>query len=430
MLNSRLKKLKALLATALLIPAIAFATTQPLDRIAVIVNDDIIMQSQVQEALNLAIFRLKQSGQTIPPKKLLIQQVVEGLIMESIQLQIAERGGVRIDDTSLNEAMARIAAQNNMSLQEFQQAVIAEGSDYTAMREQIRRELITTRARQGSVGPRIQITDQEVQNFLNSREGQEMLATRYHIGHILINMADNASEAATQQAEQQANALFQQLQGGADFSALANQYSTGPNAEKGGDMGWRTPDQLPSLFADAIQGLKPGEVAAPIRSANGYHLVKLIEQRGGGTVMQSQAKVRHILIQPTEIRSEEQAEALIHDLYQRIQQGEDFAELARLYSADPGSRAKGGELGWVNGDALVPSFRKVMESIPVRTLSEPFQSRYGWHILEVLERRQQDIGSEATRRAAHEVLYKRKFNEELEIWLREIRDSAFVDVKI
>ncbi|MEZ5524833.1 MAG: peptidylprolyl isomerase [Pseudomonadales bacterium] len=430
MLNSRLKKLKALLATALLIPAIAFATTQPLDRIAVIVNDDIIMQSQVQEALDLAIFRLKQSGQTIPPKKLLIQQVVEGLIMESIQLQIAERGGVRIDDTSLNEAMARIAAQNNMSLQEFQQAVIAEGSDYTAMREQIRRELITTRARQGSVGPRIQITDQEVQNFLNSREGQEMLATRYHIGHILINMADNASEAATQQAEQQANALFQQLQGGADFSALANQYSTGPNAEKGGDMGWRTPDQLPSLFADAIQGLKPGEVAAPIRSANGYHLVKLIEQRGGGTVMQSQAKVRHILIQPTEIRSEEQAEALIHDLYQRIQQGEDFAELARLYSADPGSRAKGGELGWVNGDALVPSFRKVMESIPVRTLSEPFQSRYGWHILEVLERRQQDIGSEATRRAAHEVLYKRKFNEELEIWLREIRDSAFVDVKI
>lgn len=430
MFNSIRIKLKSLFAAALLAPALTFAATQPLDRIAVIVNDDIIMQSQVQNAIDLAIFRLKQSDQPMPPKKMLIQQVVEGLIMESLQLQIAERGGVRVDDTSLNEAMTRIAAQNNMSLAEFQQTIAAEGSDYAAMREQIRRELITTRARQGSVGPRIQITDQEVQNFLNSREGQEMLATRYRIGHILIKVAENASDAEQSNAEQQANTLFQQLQGGADFATVASKHSSGPGADKGGDMGWRTPEQLPILFKDALQGLQTGEVAAPVRSANGYHLIKLVEKRGGSTVMQAQSNVRHILIQPTEIRTEEQAEALIKELYNRIENGEDFAELARLYSADPGSRAKGGELGWVSGEALVPAFRKVMDSIEVNTLSLPFMSRYGWHILEVLDKRQEDIGSEANRRSAREVLYKRKFNEELQLWLREIRDNAFVDIKI
>lgn len=430
MFNSIRIKLKSLFAAALLTPALAFAATQPLDRIAVIVNDDIIMQSQVQNAIDLAIFRLKQSDQPMPPKKMLIQQVVEGLIMESLQLQIAERGGVRVDDTSLNEAMTRIAAQNNMSLAEFQQTIAAEGSDYAAMREQIRRELITTRARQGSVGPRIQITDQEVQNFLNSREGQEMLTTRYRIGHILIKVTENASDAEQSKAEKQANTLFQQLQDGADFATLASQHSSGPGANKGGDMGWRTPEQLPILFKDALQDLQSGEVAAPVRSANGYHLIKLVEKRGGSTVMQAQSNVRHILIQPTEIRTEKQAEALINELYNRIQNGEDFAELARLYSADPGSRAKGGELGWVNGEALVPAFKKVMNNIEVNTLSQPFMSRYGWHILEVLDTRQEDIGTEANRNAAREVLYKRKFNEELQLWLREIRDNAFVDIKI
>lgn len=430
MFNSIRTKLKTLLIAALLTPTLGLAATQPLDRIAVIVNDDIIMQSQVQNAIDLAIFRLKQGDQPMPPKKLLIQQVVEGLIMESLQLQIADRGGVRVDDTSLNEAMTRIAAQNNMTLEQFQQAITAEGSDYAAMREQIRRELITTRARQGSVGPRIQITDQEVQNFLNSREGQEMLATRYRIGHILIKVAENAPKAEQKEAKEHTHQLLQQLQGGADFAALASQYSNAPEANIGGDMGWRTPEQLPSLFKDALAGLQPGEVAAPVRSPNGYHLIKLIEQRGGSTVMQTQSNVRHILIQPTEIRTEAQAEALIKELYNRIQNGDDFSELARLYSADPGSRAKGGELGWVNGEALVPAFREVMDNIKLNTLSEPFKSRYGWHILEVLDKRQEDIGTEANRNAAREVLYKRKFNEELQLWLREIRDNAFVDIKI
>lgn len=429
MLNSLRKQLSILLATVLLIPGLLVAATQPLDRIAVIVNDDIIMQSQVQQAIDSAISSLQRSNQAMPPKKVLVQQVVENLIMESLQLQIADRGGVRVDDTSLNEAIERIAAQNNMTLEQFRQAIINEGSDYAATREQIRRELVTTRARQGSVGPRIQITDQEIQSFLNSAEGQELLQSKFHIGHILIK-PESDSNAAKQQAADKAQALYKKLLSGADFTQLSKQHSASPNAEKSGSMGWRDESQLPSLFSDAIKGLSIGDVAKPISSSNGYHLIKLLDKRGGSNIIQEQTLVRHILIQTTEIRSERQAEELVYDLFTRIQSGEDFAELARLYSGDPGSRAKGGELGWITTAGLVPSFVKVMQDTPENTVSAPFKSQYGWHILEVQGHRQQDIGAEANRQKAREVLYRRKFDEELQLWLREIRNDAFVDIKI
>lgn len=430
MFNTLRKTFLPLLAATLLAPALAFAATQPLDRIAVIVNDDIIMQSQVQEAIDSAIRGLKQRNQEMPPKKLLVEQVIESLIMENLQLQIAERGGIRVDDTSLNEAIQRIADQNDMTLDQFQQAIINEGSNYAATREQIRRELITTRVRQGSVGPRIQITDQEIQNFLDSSEGQQLLQSEFHLAHILIKLPENATSAQQQKAAAKAQALYQQLQSGADFSELARNNSASSTAKKGGDMGWRSEEQLPSLFRTAVTDLPAGSVAEPIASSNGFHLVKLIERRGGSSVLQNQTLVRHILIQPTEIRSESQAEELIYELFSRIQAGEDFAELARLYSADPGSRAKGGELGWITPEGLVPAFSKVMQETPDNTMSAPFQSRFGWHILEVLGHRQQDIGAEANRRAAREVLYKRKFNDELQLWLRELRANAFVDIKI
>lgn len=429
MLKSLRKFLTVLLVATCLAPVAATAAVQPLDRIAVIVNDDIIMQSQVQAAIDSAVRNLQQRNQPMPPKKVLIQQVVESLIMESLQLQIAEQGGIRVDDTSLNEAISRIAAQNNMTLAQFREAIIAEGSDYAETREQIRRELLTTRARQGSVGPRIQITEQEIDNFLDSPEGREMLQSKYHIAHILIKPAGN-NKAAQQQAKKQAEALYQQLQSGADFSALAKQHSAASNADQGGSMGWRNESQLPSLFKAAVKQLETGDVANPIASSNGYHLVKLLEKRGGDSIVQNQTLVRHILIQPTEIRSERQAEELIYDLFARIQAGEDFSELARLYSADPGSRAKGGELGWITAAGLVPSFVKVMQETPVGSISAPFKSRYGWHILEVEGRRQQDIGAEAARQQAREVIYRRKFNDELQIWLREIRNNAYVDIKI
>jgi len=429
MLNTVRTKLIPFLAAALLTPALSVAATQPLDRIAVIVNDDIIMQTQVQQAINSSITKLQQRDAPMPPKKALISQVVEALIMESLQLQIAERGGIRIDDTSLNEAVQRIAAQNNMTPEQFQQAIVKEGSNYTTVREQIRRELITTRARQGSVGPRIQITDQEIHNFLTSAEGEQLLQSKYHIGHILIKAASD-TQADQALAETRAQDLYQQLQSGADFAELARSHSAASDANKGGDMGWRDDSQLPSLFNNAVQTLNVGETAKPIVSTNGFHLLKLFEKRGGSSILQDQTLVRHILVQPTEIRSESQAEELIYELFTRIQSGDDFAEVARLYSTDPGSRAKGGELGWITSDKLVPAFVKVMQETPENIVSAPFKSRYGWHILEVMGHRQQDIGAEANRQKAREVLYKRKFSEELELWLREIRNNAFVDIKM
>lgn len=422
--------IKALLAIALLGPAITHAATQPLDRVAVIVNDDIIMQSQVQQAINSAIANLQKRNQPMPPKQILIQQVVENLIMESIQLQIAERGGIRIDDTSLNEAVERIAEKNNMTLEQFRQTLAAEGTDYAAVREQIRREMITNRTRQGSVGPRIQITDQEIENFLNSSEGQELLKSQYRLGHILLAVPENASSKKRDQVAAQAENLYQQLKGGADFASLARQYSASDTAEQGGDLGWRKEDEIPSLFKNAIKDLATGDVSQPIASGNGYHLVKLLEQRGGESQLQHQMQVRHILIQTNEIRSASQAEELIYDLFTRIQAGEDFAELARLYSNDPGSRAKGGDLGWITSAGLVPAFIQAMEETPVGTMSAPFQSRFGWHILEKLDERDHDLGAEASKRIAREAIFKRKFNEELELWLREIRNDAFVDIKI
>jgi len=429
MLNSLRKQLSILLATVLLTPGLLAAASQPLDRIAVIVNDDIIMQSQVQQAIDSAISTMKRSSQPMPPKKVLIQQVVENLIMESLQLQIADRGGVRVDDTSLNEAIQRIAAQNNMTLEQFQQAINDEGSDYATTREKIRRELVTTRARQGSVGPRIQITDQEIQSFLSSDEGQELLQSKFHIGHILIK-PESSNSADQQQAAGKAQTLYQDLLSGADFTQLSKQHSASPNADKGGSMGWRDESQLPSLFSEVVKGLEIGDVAEPISSSNGYHLIKLLEKRGGSNIIQNQTLVRHILIQTTEIRSERQAEELIYDLFTRIQSGDDFAELARLYSGDPGSRAKGGELGWITTAGLVPSFVKVMQETPENTVSAPFKSQYGWHILEIQGHRQQDIGAEANRQQVREVLYRRKFNEELSLWLREIRNDAFIEIKI
>ena len=429
MLNTIRTKTLFLLAAILLAPSLTVAANQPLDRIAVIVNDDIIMQSQVQQAINSAIGKLQQNKQPMPTKKAIISQVVESLIMESLQLQIADRGGIRVDDTSLNEAVQRIASQNDMTLEQFQQTIAKEGSSYTAVREQIRRQLITTRARQGSVGPRIQITDQEIQNYLSSAEGEQLLKSKYHIGHILIKPA-SSSAADKKQAEKQAQDLYQQLQSGADFSELARNHSADTSANEGGDMGWRDSSQLPSLFKEAVQALNTGDTAQPITSANGFHLVKLLEKHGGSSIIQNQTSVRHILVQPNEIRSEDQAEELVYELFTRIQSGEGFSELARLYSGDPGSRAKGGELGWITPAGLVPAFVKVMQTTPVNTISAPFKSPYGWHILEVQGHRQEDIGAEANRQKARETLYQRKFNDELELWLREIRDNAFVDVKI
>ena len=399
----------------------------PIDHVVAVVDEDIIMHSELQQRVNDV--KRQNRGASLPAAKVLRQQVLERMILESIQLQMADRGGVRISDAELNDAIRRIAAQNNMSLTEFRQAMEAEGVSFTLARDQIRDEMRVSRVQRFQVGERIQITDQDVDYFLASELGKMASAAEYQLAHILIAVPSQASPADLQQAQQKAQQLVDQLRNGADFRQLAIAQSNGRNALKGGDLGWRKEAQLPGIFADVIPAMQINDISDPIKSASGFHIVKLSDKRGGNTELVTQAKVRHILIQTNELRDAARSKELIDQLYQRLQAGEDFAELAREFSDDPGSVASGGDLGWVSPGDMVPAFDKTMAAAQPGQLSQPFESRFGWHILQVQERKQTDVGAEKQRNQVRQMLYSRRFEEELPIWLRKIRAEAYVDIK-
>jgi len=410
--------------------SISQAAIQRLDRVAVVVNDDIIMESEVLKRKQDIIRTINRQQAAMPPEDELLRQVVESLIMESIQMQIGERAGVRIDDNTLNQTMERIAQQNNLSLEQFKQQLQADGVSYQETREQIRDEMISTRVREGRVGARIQITEQEIQNYLTSEAGKKQLEAAYLLGHILLQVPEDASATEVAKAEEKAKDLQRQLNTGADFATLAAANSDDPSAASGGAMEWRKESQLPSVFLEYAPSLMIGEVSDPIRSPNGFHLIKLLNKQGGDTLMVPQTHVRHILIKTSEIRDDAQAKAFAEQLYERILAGESFEELAKSQSADTGSLASGGDLGWMNSRDLVPEFREAMERAEINQLTKPIRSQFGWHIIEVLGRRMQDMGKDMQRARAREIIYQRKFEEELQIWLSEEREDAFVDIKL
>lgn len=406
----------------------AHAQTQTLDRIVAIVDDDIIMESELLERAATIRIRMREQNTPLPPQDALVQQVLERMIVESIELQMAERAGIRVDDNRVNETLENIARQNNMTTEQFRRTVVDEGISWRNLRDQIRRELVVGQLRQRRVGARIQITEQDVENFLNSEVAKTNLAPDYRLGHILIGVNPGSDLNA---AEEKALAIYQDLQDGADFARLAAQHSAGEQALSGGDLGWRKAAQLPTLFADTVLDMKAGEVSRPIRSPSGFHIIKVLDLRGGTEQFVQQTKVRHILIKPNEIRSETEARHLIEDIHARILSGkETFATLAKTYSDDPGSALQGGGLDWVNPGTMVPEFEQQMAATQPGKLSEPFRSQFGWHVLEVEERRNQDMSEEFRRGRARQMLQRRKFDEELETWLQEIRQEAYVEIKI
>jgi len=342
---------------------------------------------------------------------------------------MADRGGIRISDAQLNEALGRIAAQNNMTLPQFQKAMEKEGVSFASARQQILNEMRISRVQRFQVGERIQITDQDVDYFLASDLGKMASAAEYNLGHILIAVPSEASPADLQAAEKKAQALVKKLRNGADFHQMAIAESSGRTALDGGDLGWRKEAQLPGIFAPVAPKLQVGGISDPIKSASGYHIVKLKDKRGGNTQLITQTKARHILIRTNEVRDQQQAEELINQLYQRLQAGEDFATLAQEFSDDPGSGASGGDLGWVNPGDMVPEFDTTMQETAAGKISAPFESQFGWHILQVEDRRQTDVGAENQRNQVRQMLYSRRFEEELPIWLRKIRSEAYVDIK-
>ncbi|WP_419811636.1 peptidylprolyl isomerase [Bacterioplanoides sp.] len=410
-----------------LLSGAAQAAPVSIDHVVAVVDDDILMDSELQ--LRIGEVKRQNRGAQLPAATVLRTQVLERMILESIQLQMADRGGIRIADTELNNAIRRIASQNQMSLSEFRQAMESEGVSFTLARDQIRNEMRVSRVQRFQVGERIQITDQDVDYFLASDLGKLASAAEYRIGHILIAVPSQASPGDLQKAEKQAHGIVANLRSGADFQQTAIAQSNGRNALKGGDLGWRKEAQLPGIFADVIPELQVGEVSNPIKSASGYHIVTVTEKRGGTTQMITQTKVRHILVQPNELRSAAKTKALIERIYKRLQNGEDFETLAREFSDDPGSGASGGDLGWVNPGDMVPAFDKTMAATQPGELSEPFESRFGWHVLQVEGRKETDIGAEKQRDQVRQLLYSRRFEEELPIWLRKIRSEAYVDIK-
>ena len=403
-----------------------------LDRVAVIVDEDVIMQSEIDERLLTIKAQIAaQPGAKAPLDEVLQEQITERLIVESLQLQTADRAGIRISDDELNQALASIAYQNQMDLGQFRIALANDGVSWAQMREQVRREFAISRVQQGIMRRRIQITEQEVQNFLATELGETVTSDEYRLGHILLDLTSNPTPDKIRDTKAQAESLLERLNDGEDFGSLAIEFSKDQNALNGGDMGWRKPAQLPSIFSDLVEDMTTGQVKGPIKSGRGFHLIKLLEKRGARAEgMVAQTEVRHVLIKPNEIRSERESFELAESLRQEILDGRKFAEVAKLYSDDPGSALSGGDLGWTQTGVFVPEFEATMQSAELNDISNVFQTVHGFHFLEVTGRRMEDFSERFRMGQAENYLRNQKFDEELENWLREIRDEAFVQIKI
>lgn len=419
--------LAASLAASVLFGATVNANTEITDQVVAIVDDDVIMASELRERVATVTANLKARNIPMPAEDELVRETLDRLILESIQLQKATRAGVRITDEQLNTALQRIAAQNRMTLEQFRAAVGQQGQSYDDIREQVRRDMLIQRVQAGHVNQRIQISDAEVGNFMATQEGQALTQPEFHVLHALLPLASNASESDIAAAKTQVDAVLQRIRGGETFQKAVSS-SNQPFTFTGGDLGWRRLQDLPSLFTSIVPKLKAGETADPVRSDSGFHLVYLEAERGEDRIV-SQTKARHILVKPSEILSEEQARELLVSLKARALAGEDFGKLAKEYSEDIGSAQEGGELGWTVPGQLVPEFEAAMAKTPIDGISDPVRTQFGWHIVKVEGRRDEDMTDQATRAKATDYVHNRKYQEELDAWLRQIRDEAFVDIK-
>jgi len=402
--------------------------TEPLNRIVASVNDGVVLATELEKREAMVISQLQQQQAQIPDQKALRKQVLDRLILENLQLQMADRSGIRIDDETLNNSLRKMAKQNNMSLSEFRNVLEQDGYDYVAFREQFRNQITINRVRQQMVGDRIEVSEQEVDNLLATMSSVSNRNREYHLAQILVSIPEAASPEQVQDAKTRAQDILARLRDGADFSKTATAESDGQQALEGGDLGWRKSSQLPSFFTDVVVPLKPGEICDPIRSPSGFHIIKLLETRGGDKRhLIKQTRARHILLHPDALTSEQQVKARVERLRKRIEQGEDFATLARANSQDPGSGSKGGELGWVTPGQMVPEFEQAMDKLAPGEVSGPVKSRFGWHLIQVQERREQDDTEEHRRNSARESIRQRKTEEELQIWLRRLRDESYVE---
>ncbi len=426
----KISKKSALICASVLFVSIgATAQITLLDKVIAVVDDDIVLQSELDQRMATIYAQIQQSGTKAPPQDILLQQVLDRLISERLQLNIGYNAGIRIGDEELNQAMARIASSSKLTMEEYVAQIHAQGGTVAVVREQIRNEITIMRVQQGKVMRRIRISEQELDNFLNSEEGRFLTSPDVNVGQILLSVSSGTSLEDTDAILARANELQAQALDGTDFRQLAIANSADQSALQGGDLGWRKMAQLPGVFIDAVEQMDIGQVSDPIRSGAGYHLLKLYERRGGGEQLIEQHFARHILVKPNQIRDQETTVALLNELRDRSIAGEDFAALAKEFSEDPGSALKGGELGWSTPGMFVPEFEQTMGSIALNEVSAPFSSQFGWHILQVTDRRNEDFSTNILRNRAQNMLRERKYEEELQVWLQEIRDEAFIEIK-
>ena len=425
----RERSVLALLSVPLLalsiLPSLASAQIEVLDQVVAIVDDDIILASELQERVRGVRSTMESRGVEVPSDDVLIRETLDRLILDSIQLQLANRYGVRIPDQQLDEAMTRLARQNGLTLEQFRIALEQSGQSYAAAREGLRDDLAIQRVQQGNVMRNINISEQEIDNFLTTEEGEAMTQPEYQVVQALLSISRGEDAAEIAAKEAYVNKVLSNIQSGQPFEQAVS--GTEPYAFTGGDLGWRKLGDIPSMFADTVPTLTVGEVAK-VRSSSGLHLVYLADAIGGEQLVR-QTDVRHILVKPTEVLNEQAAEDLVVELRARIEGGEDFGELARQYSDDIGSATEGGNLGWTNPGQMVPEFEATMAGTAERSISQPFRSEFGWHILEVKARRDKDFSGEVRRNQVAGYIRDQKYQEELDAWLRKIREEAFVDIK-
>jgi peptidyl-prolyl cis-trans isomerase SurA len=407
---------------------------QQLDNIVAVVDDDVITRGELEAALTGVTSQLRQRGTPVPPREALESQILERLILSKLQQRAAERNGVVVDDQTLNATIEDLARRNNLSLSQLRATLERDGIPFAQFREDIRKELLASRLRQRVVDSRIQISEQEVEDSLNIPAASTGGAREYHIAQILIGVPEGATPDQIDEARRRVEQVLGQLRQGADFASLAAAVSDGRQALEGGDLGWRTPEQLPRLFVDAVLRLRPGEVSEPIRSPSGFHLVKLLEARGGGggqTVLLTQTRARHILLTGNGQTSDEDQAEFLRNLRDRVRNGEDFAALARANSNDSRTAERGGDLGWINPGQLGPEFEQVLNQLEPGQVSEPFKTPFGWHLVQMQERRQREGDSGDLQRAqARESLFKRRAEEEWDLWLRRLRGEAYVELRL
>ncbi|TNG00275.1 MAG: molecular chaperone SurA [Gammaproteobacteria bacterium] len=401
-----------------------------LDRIVALVNDDIVMHSELVTRMRSVQQDLRDQNIPPPPNHILMKQVLDRLILQRLQLQEAQRSGIRVDDQTLNQTISRIAEGNGLNLKQFKQVLERDGYSFSGFREDVRNEIMVGRVRNSKVKNRIKVSDQEIDHLLENIESRGDISNAYHIAHILIAVADGATTDEVMAKRSKAERILADLKAGADFRQTAASISDGQTALDGGDLGWRKRSELPTIFEEIVPTMEPGQISDIIRAPSGFHIIKLIEQRGDNRILITQTKVSHILLKTSAVVSDNDARARLEQLRNRILSGEDFAHIARSNSDDTASAVDGGSIGWASPGTLAPEFEAVMNNSPVGEVSDPFRTGFGWHILKVEDRREHDSTREYRRNKAREMIFKRKSEEELELWLRRLRDEAYIEYRL